>query len=695
MIAVRTGFMVLAGIASLVGALWLSGGLFLAVNKINPLGVLTVGTWWNYWQAYSHEPYVLRQLIVTGILSLTLFTGLAILLIYRLQKLPLHGESRFASAAEIQAAGLFGSDGIIVGQWGKRFLQFGTQQFVSLLAPTRSGKGVGIVIPNLLNYNDSVVVLDVKLENWQITSKYRASNGQATYLFNPFTRNTHRYNPLSYVSVDPAERVSDLLSIGTILYPKATGNRETIWNDSARDLFVGLSLYLLETAELSASIGEVVRQASGKGKPLKEHLQNIIRERNFDAQTTQDENGKPVITYVPKAPQDGTGTPCLSDKCVDSLSRFIAAPENTAGGILTTFTAPLTLWSSTIVDAATTGNDFDLRRLRRERMSVYIGIPVNKLPESSVLLRLFFSQLVTLNTDQIMDASPELKHRCLLLLDEFMTPRYIPIIAEGSAYIASYGLRLLTIAQSKAQIASPIDQGGYGREGAKALLDNHALNILYTPKDIDDANEYSERLGYDTVKSQARNLRNRWQGTESDQRRALMLPQELMRMSQTAQIIQLEGVRPIKSKKIRYYAERVFVDRLKSVSPSLARLERRMPTKEQLDTAMSSGELSAPVPTIDIALFEAKRSNLTRSMTLDDISEGVNLAAVALDLSAITLPDTTSMTEEEAAGAADDLFAMLVAPDTTTEHFDLMTGDITTTITVDADYIDIRALHTQ
>jgi len=693
--ALKIIVLIIMVIAALSGALWIAGGLFLVINKINPLNVVTLSTWYDYWQHYGHEPQVLRQLMVTGLVALTLVAGLALMLVHRMIQLPLYGESRFANAAEIQATGLFDATGIIVGKWGSRFLQFGTQQFVSLLAPTRSGKGVGIVIPNLLNYADSVVVLDVKLENWATTSKYRAMNGQATFLFNPFTLRTHRYNPLAYVSDHPAERVSDLLSIGNVFYPRATGNRETIWNDSARDLFVGLALYLLETPDLTASIGETLRQASGKGKPLKEHLQGLIHTRNFDAITTQDAKGQPIVTYEPKPPWDGTGLAQLSDKCVESLSRFIAAPENTAGGILTTFTAPLTLWASTIVDAATSGNDFDLRRLRRERMSVYIGIPVNKLPESSVLLRVFFSQLITLNTDQSMDASPQLKHTCLVLLDEFMTPKYIPMIAEGSAYIASYGLRLLTIAQSKAQIASPVDQGGYGREGAKALLDNHALNILYTPKDIDDANEYSERLGYDTVKSQSRNLRNRWQGSESDQRRALMLPQELLRLSQKHQIIQLEGARPIKSKKIRYYAERVFVDRLKSVSPMLAQLGRRMPSKEQMDKARNAGELSADVPVIDIDVFEARRQCRVRAMRPEDTENGINLDALAVDLSAVALPQSNTMSMEDAKRTADAFFSVFEDADTGTEHIDLMTGEITSTSAqgITTDYIDLSLLH--
>ena len=633
-------------------AVYLSGALFLAINKINPIEHAHLLTWFDYWQNY---PASRPQLYKMALIAFTVVFGMGAAGYIQRNKLALHGESRFASLPEIKAAGLMKNTGVIVGKAAGRFLMFDSMQFVSLMAPTRSGKGVGIVIPNLLNYPNSVVVLDVKLENWSITSKYRAEHGQSVYLFNPFSADTHRYNPLGYVSDDPHRRPAEVLSIGYMLYPRGD-DRNSMWSDTARDLFVGLCLYMLETPGTVASIGEALRIASGKGKPLKYHLKDLIHERNFDAVDSVNDKGDTVTRFVPKEPYDGTGLPHLSGNCVDALNRFISAPDNTAGGILTTFNAPLTLWASPVVDAATSHNDFDVRQIRKQRLSVYIGIPVNKLSEAGVLLRLFFSQLVTLNTDELFGIDGNTVP-CLLVLDEFMAPRYIPIIAEGSAYMSGYGLRLLIIAQSKAQVARPISEGGYGREGAAALFTNHALNILYTPKELTDANEYSETLGYDTVKSQSRHLRNRMQGTETDQKRALMLPQELMRMSQEKQLIQLEGVRPIKCRKIRYYTETVFVDRLKSVSPALARLGNKRPTEQQLQAAWP--ELSAPVPTVNIDLYQAKQNERKRPMTRRDVAGGVSLEALAVDLSGVQAPENDPMTDDDVEHYIDNFWSAL------------------------------------
>lgn len=651
-------------------SLYASGFVFLLLNNINPLEQATFFTAFDYWRYY---PEVRSQLYKITLVMCSVFAACIAAGIANRNRLSLHGESRFASLPEIRAAGLMKNKGVIVGKAGRKFLMYDSLQFVSLMAPTRSGKGVGIVIPNLLNYAESVVVLDVKLENWAITSRYRAEHGQDVYLFNPFSSSTHRYNPLGYVSSDPHRRPAEVLAIGYMLYPRGD-DRNSMWTDTARDLFVGLCLYMLETPNTVASIGEALRIASGKGNPLKQHLTDLIHSRNFDAIEALDDKGQMCTKHVLKQPCDATDVPQLSHNCVDALNRFISAPDNTAGGILTTFNAPLTLWASPVVDAATSDNDFDLRRIRKQRLSVYIGVPVNRLSEAGVLLRLFFSQLINLNTNELFGTNDN-NVPCLLLLDEFTAPRYIPIIADGAAYIAGYGLRLLTIAQSKAQVSKPVADGGYGREGATALFTNHALNIMFTPKEQADADEYSESLGYDTVKSRSTQLRSRWQGTESDHRRALMLPQELQRMPQDQQIIQLEGVRPIKCQKIRYYNEPVFINRLKLVSPTLARLGTKLPTEQQLQDAWSSGELSAEVPTVNVDLFEARQHNRTRPVMAADVSGGVELDTIAADFSDINSPESDPMTDEDVSSMVDKFFNALGADEIQPDKIDLDTGE--------------------
>ena len=442
---------------------------------------------------------------------------------------------------------------IVVGVWRGRYLRFTGQQFVLLAAPARSGKGVGIVIPNLLSFPDSVVALDVKQENYAITAGFRRAHGHDVYLFNPFAEDgrTHRYNPLSAIS-DGLFRVGEILAIGYALYPP--GGHDDFWKDQARNLFLGIVLLLCEwrdarragkgplIPDYPVTMGEVLRQSSGNGMPVKAYLQRaLVQHRNL-----------------------------LTGSCVDALNRFLSNDDKVLASILATFNAPLTIWANPIVDAATSANDFDLRDVRKRRMSVYIGITPDHLSEAALLVNLVFSQLVNLNTKQLPEADPTLKFQCLVLLDEMTAIGKIHIIARAVAYMAGYNLRLLSIVQSIAQLESV-----YGRADARTFVTNHAMQILYAPREQKDANDYSEMLGTLTDQSRSVSRSNVIFGARggssesiSEQRRPLLLPQELKELGRDKEIIVLENTKPILADKICYWRDPEFVSRVMA-APSI------------------------------------------------------------------------------------------------------------------------------
>ncbi|KVC31808.1 type IV secretory system conjugative DNA transfer family protein, partial [Burkholderia cepacia] len=417
---------------------------------------------------------------------------------------------------------------IVVGVWRGRYLRFAGQQFVLLAAPARSGKGVGVVIPNLLTFPGSVVALDIKQENYAATAGFRRAHGQDVYLFNPFAEDgrTHRYNPLSAIS-NGLFRVGDILAIGYALYP--AGGHDDFWKDQARNLFLGIVLLLCEWREarragngasipdFPVTMGEVLRQSSGNGMPVKAYLQRaLVRHRGL-----------------------------LSGQCIDALNRFLSNDDKVLASVLATFNAPLTIWANPLVDAATSANDFDLRDVRRRRMSIYIGITPDHLSEAALLVNLVFSQLVNLNTKQLPEADPSLKFQCLLLLDEMTSIGKIQIIARAVAYMAGYNLRLLSIVQSIAQLESV-----YGRADARTFITNHAMQIIYAPREQKDANDYSEMLGTFTGESRSVSRPNALFGrggsseSVSEQRRPLLLPQELKELGRDKEIILLENTKP-------------------------------------------------------------------------------------------------------------------------------------------------------
>jgi type IV secretion system protein VirD4 len=227
------GVLGLLGLAC--GALYLSAALFLVLNKADPRQARFTSTA-HYWQLYAGDPALRKKLLASmGICGIGLLVVLpAALFAAARPRRALHGNARFASLAEVRGAGLLGDSdaagpGILVGRYGRHFLALAGQLSVMLSAPTRSGKGVGVVIPNLLNWPDSVVVLDVKGENFAATAGYRAAHGQAVYAFSPFDEGarSHRWNPLSAVRTSPLHRVGDLLTVGQVFFPSSTTRRAT------------------------------------------------------------------------------------------------------------------------------------------------------------------------------------------------------------------------------------------------------------------------------------------------------------------------------------------------------------------------------------------------------------------------------------------------------------------------------------
>lgn len=528
--------------------LWLSGSILYWW-----FGFKHDAEFFTYWQYLQHidrpevKPFA-NKIKLSGLAGFLLPTAVYLFFLYALFKpraKSTHGDARFADRAALKRAGLLDKDktGVLVGRIGNTYLRDKGQRFILLAAPTRSGKGVGVVVPVLLDYQESVVVLDIKQENFQLTSGYRKSIGQDIYVFNPFSDSghTHRWNPLRYVSSDVNQRIGDLRGIAQMLYPDGdgTGNQK-FFIDHARNVFLAISLYLFESNYITSkstvsqkvaypTLGAMYRTAMGEG---------------------EEEQKKYLSTLAAK--------PYLSETCRTAFSGFLSQADETFSSIMGTFNAPLTAWSDPILDAATSGDDFLLTDVRKRRMTIYLCVSPNKLQQASLIFNLFFSQLIHENTRALPQQDPSLQHQCLLLMDEFTSIGPVEIIAHAVSYMAGYNLRLLPIIQSMAQLDAT-----YGKEKARTLATNHATQIIYSPREQQDANDYSEMLGYTTLRKRNRTLGRETSHTEVEERRALMLPQELKAMSADKQILMIEGMNsPALVDKIRYYKEKMFKKRL-------------------------------------------------------------------------------------------------------------------------------------
>ncbi|MCR5868137.1 type IV secretory system conjugative DNA transfer family protein [Aquincola sp. J276] len=568
-------FVALTVLVLAVGALQAAGMVFLLLSRVDPrqAGWTSI---LDYWQHYGQEATLRPRLLLASLLPAAAAVLLPVALVIAAQpKRALHGAARFATPAEVARAGLTGArsttgPSILIGRHRGRFLSLPGQLSVMLSAPTRSGKGVGVVIPNLLNWPHSVVVLDIKGENYDLTAGYRAEFGQQVFAFSPFDENgrSHRWNPLSAVRTSPLHRVGDLLTIGQVFFPNdgSGTSSEAFFNDQARNLFLGLGLLLLETPALPRSIGEMLRQSSGQGQPLKDHLNGVIHRRREQATDR---------------------LPALSDECVDALQRLLSNSDNTLSSVVATFHAPLTIFADVVVDAATSGDDFRLQDLRRRRLSIYVRIPPNRLLSARPLLNLFFSQLVSLNTQQLPQQDASLTVQCLLVNDEFTAMGRVPVISTAAAFLAGYHLRLLTVVQAMSQLDAV-----YGDKEARTFATNHGLQILFAPREQRDADEYSAMLGTFTERATSHGRSRTFSGrssssvsrNESEQRRALLLPQEFKELGSERLVVVCEHCKPILGEKIRYHQDPVFQARLRKppIVPAmdldlhLAQVQRRI-----------------------------------------------------------------------------------------------------------------------
>lgn len=559
----------------LVGAalltFYLAGYFFLWKIKASPFSA-TPFTVVDYWVHYGHQAHVLNWLMwslaggaipAVGVLAAMLTP----------KKRSMHGDASFANSGEIEKAGLKGTEGIILGRHGSYFpyaflgsyyLMLPGQLSVMVEAAPRSGKGSGILQPNNLNHPGSTVTLDVRKESFRETSGYRAEFSDV-FLFDPLARDraTCQWNPLTYVSEDPVMQIDDLQKIANMLSPDPPDG-DPFWPASCRTLFLGLALYLFETPGLPRTFGEIVRQIMyGEGETVGEHWVKIIEAR------------------------DQAGTP-LSGVCKAALYDFIYTSSATQSSIRKTFTSKLELWLNPLIDQATSGNSFDMRQLRRKRMSVYVGVKYGDIKRLKLLLNLFFQQMIDLNTDVMPEDDPTLKHKLLLGLDEFPLLGRMPVFEDVMGVLGGFNILAILLYQSGSQLRSV-----YGEHVAETMHTCMGASITFAPRDQRRANEVSEALGDTTVESESRSkpvmAMNGGSVNTSETARRLLKPQEVRALGKEREIIFIENVKPILAYKIRHFKERAFKERKR-----LPAFVKRLPPPVLMPGVVRPPKASAP-----------------------------------------------------------------------------------------------------
>jgi len=512
--------------------LWLTSAIFLGISNLT---VTDARPWTaaHYLLVYGDSNKLVADNLITAHFLPVMSISILLMLIFAPKKKELFGNAVWAKMGDIKKAGLVQLKGLVLARFMHKTLAMGENLHTLLAAPTRGGKGVAIVIPVCLSYQDSLVVLDIKGENFNITSGFRAKYGQKVYLFNPMAGDfkTSRWNPLSYISESKIHRVNDIQKISMFLIPTPKSS-DPMWSGQARKLFDGLTMMLLDLSHLTVTLGEVWRQLNTK-KETGDYLKDMMKEFGDE----------------------------LDQICISNLNSFIHMPSKTRQGVVSTLNSALNVYSNPIVDAATDGNDFDLRKLRREKMTIYVKILPGDLDNAGPILNLFFQQLIDLNTRELPEQDETIKHRCGLLMDEFTSIGRLPVLERGIAFIAGYGLQLMPIIQSPSQLGEI-----YGRDVTKTMLKNFHIKLLYRPIDMEDATLIANELGNTTEKviNKSTNSKDPFHSNRnhSQAKRQLLLPQEVKELPDDKVIILHWKCKPIMAKRFIYYKDKEFKNRL-------------------------------------------------------------------------------------------------------------------------------------
>lgn len=432
-------------------------------------------------------------------------------------------QAKWANKADIRKAKLSGSEGLILGKFQGKYIMSDTPTHVAVIAPTRSGKGIGLVLPNLLNFNGSIVCLDVKEENFEITSGFRSQFGPV-YKWSPMAKDgkTHCYNPFSVISRDKYQRITDLQILATALIPEVQGEG-SVWPDEAQALFLGLALYVMETEE-NPTLGKIKRLMGAEGE-LGEICNKIL--------DTHDELPTAIIL---------------------SLRNFANKAAKERSGVKTTVNRALKLWDNDIVDSATSSSDFDISSLRAQKQTIYLSVAVNQIKTMAPLIKLFFEQTIKALAEKRPDPNDE-PHQVLLLMDEFHLLGHMKVMEEAFTLLAGYNVRIMIVTQSLTWL-----DAAYNKTVRNGILSCCAHQIFFASNDLEDQEYVSKRAGQTSVQSESVSSRSSFNyepKTKNMSYRTVPLihPHEVGQLDEKKCIIFVEKGKPIMADKIIYDLE--------------------------------------------------------------------------------------------------------------------------------------------
>ena len=499
--------------------------------------------WWYHYEAYAPEIFDKAGALAGA--SGFLGCGAAIAgSLWRARQSPLvttYGSARWATQREIRHAGLYRDAGVMLGRSAGCYLRHDGPEHVMAFAPTRSGKGVGLVVPTLLSWTGSAVIHDIKGENWELTAGWRARFSHCL-LFNPTDPRSTRYNPLLEVRRG-ADEVRDVQNIADILVdPEGALERRNHWEKTSHSLLVGAILHVLY-AEEEKTLARVATFLSDPQRSFVATLRRMMTTNHLG--TTDEPRVHPVIASAAR--------------------ELLNKSENERSGVLSTAMSFLGLYRDPTVAEVTSGCDWRIEDLiEAERpLSLYLVIPPSDISRTKPLVRLVLNQIGRRLTERLDQPDTGTKrHKLLMMLDEFPALGRLDFFETSLAFMAGYGIRAFLIAQSLNQI-----EKAYGEHNS--ILDNCHVRVAFATNDERTAKRISDALGTATEQRAMRNYAGHrlapWLAHVMDSRqetaRQLLTPGEVMQLPPDDELVLVAGLAPIRARKLHYYSDCNFTDR--------------------------------------------------------------------------------------------------------------------------------------
>jgi type IV secretion system protein VirD4 len=498
---------------------------------------LALFVWWLKFDAYAPKIFLQGGGIAAsgGIAAMFIAILLSVWRAKEAQHVTTYGSARWADRKEIRRTGLFGPDGVVLGSLDGRYLRHDGPEHVLCFAPTRSGKGVGLVIPTLLTWPYSTIVHDIKGENFQLTSGFRARFG-AVLLFDPTNPQSAAYNPLLEIRKGDNE-VRDAQNIADILVdPEGALERRNHWEKTSHSLLVGAILHVLY-AEADKTLAGVANFLSDPSRQIEVTLNAMLATPHL---------GERVHPVVASAARE-----------------LLNKSENERSGVLSTTMSFLGLYRDPVVARVTGRSDWridDLMDANRS-ISLYMVIPPSDIARTKPLMRLVLNQIGRRLTESL--DTDRRRQKLLLMLDEFAALGRLDFFESQLAFMAGYGIRSFLITQSLNQL-----ERAYGPN--HAILDNCHIRIAFSTNDERTAKRVSDALGTATemraMKNYAGHRLSPWLGhlmvSRQETSRPLLTPGEVMQLASTDAIVMISGMRPVRARKVRYYEDPRFLGRI-------------------------------------------------------------------------------------------------------------------------------------